>query len=425
MPPPEGPETMSALAERAGTPASALNLTAIRSRGERARPWHSITISSDPAALEAEWRSLEAAALVTPYQAYGWIRPFVETVGAAHGTEFRYAALRDAAGRTQAILPLALTRRNGVRFGEFIGGKHANYHMGLYAPAFAVALDTAGARALLVEIGTAIGDLDAFIFVNQPKDWQGVPNPLAQLAAGPSPSGAYKLALEGRDCEGSLRRSMSSHARKKLKNKRNRFASFGSSVLLKAETQEDIERVVSAFLSQKAARFASMGVPNPFAEPALGDFLRQGASPDRTDTPVLELYSLDLDGRCVATYVGAVQGQRFSGMATSFDMDGDLAKSSPGEILLVDLIKLKCRAGIEVFDLGVGEARYKTTVCDDRDELVDTFLPLTPKGHAFVLFSRAKRAAKRRIKSSPVALKLAQRASGWLNRNRTLATDDD
>lgn len=425
MPPPKGPETMPALAERAGTPASALNRTPDRSAGERARPWHSITISHDPTALEAEWRSLEASALVTPYQAYGWIRPFVETVGAADATEFRYVALRDAAGRTLAILPLALTRRNGVRFGEFIGGKHANYHMGLYAPDFAAALDAAAARALLVEIGTAIGALDGFIFVNQPRDWQGVPNPLAQLAAGPSPSGAYKLALERRDCEGTLRRSMSSHARKKLKNKRNRFASFGSSVLLKAETPEDIERVVDAFLNQKAARFASMGIPNPFAEPALRDFLRQGASRDRAGTPVLELYALNLDGRCVATYVGAEQGLRFSGMATSFEMDSELAKSSPGEILLVDLINLKCRAGIEVFDLGVGEARYKTTVCDDRDELVDTFLPLTAKGHAFVLFSRAKRAAKRRIKSSPLALKLAQRASGWLSRNRTLAADDD
>jgi CelD/BcsL family acetyltransferase involved in cellulose biosynthesis len=52
-------------------------------------------------------------------------------------------------------------------------------------------------------------------------------------------------------------------------------------------------------------------------------------------------------------------------MATSFDMASEIAKTSPGEILLVDLIKLKCHAGITVFDLGVGEARYKTTICDD------------------------------------------------------------
>jgi CelD/BcsL family acetyltransferase involved in cellulose biosynthesis len=110
-------------------------------------------------------------------------------------------------------------------------------------------------------------------------------------------------------------------------------------------------------------------------------------------------------------------------MATSFDMDSEIAKTSPGEILLVDLIKLKGNAGISVFDLGVGEARYKTTICDDRDELVDTFLPLTMKGRAFAGVARAKRALKRRVKSSPVLLKLAQRASSWLNRGRSASEE--
>ncbi|MFY8154142.1 MAG: GNAT family N-acetyltransferase, partial [Hyphomicrobiales bacterium] len=129
-------------------------------------------------------------------------------------------------------------------------------------------------------------------------------------------------------------------------------------------------------------------------------------------------------GQSVATYVGAVQAGRFSGMATSFAMDSEVAKTSPGEILLVDLIRLKSREGITVFDLGVGEARYKTTICDERDDLVDSFLPLTARGHAFALFSRAKREAKRRIKASPVALKLAHRVSGWLSRGRKPAADE-
>lgn len=411
---------MSALAER---PAS-LPLAESRSLAGASRPWRSIAIASDLAAIEAEWHALEARALVTPYQAFGWVSAFTATVGAAHGMEFRHAVLRDAAGVAQAILPLVITRRGGIRFAEFVGGKHANYHMGLYAPDFAASLDEELARTMLTEIGAAIGGLDALVFVNQPTDWQGVPNPTALLAAGPSPSGAYKLALEQNDCDGTLKRSMSSHARKKLKNKRNRFAGFGASVLVRAENVAEIERVIDAFLTQKAARFAAMGIPDPFADPAVRDFLQRGAVPNAGQPPALELYSLDVDGRSVATYVGAVQAQRFSGMATSFDMDSEIAKTSPGEILLVDLIKLKCHAGITVFDLGVGEARYKTTICDARDELVDTVLPLTAKGRAFALFSRAKRVAKRQIKSSPLALKLAQRASGWLNR-RGQRTDSD
>lgn len=391
---------------------------------DAAKSWSSLSVVEEIAALAEDWRALEDRALVTPYQAYGWVRPFTDTVGAAERMAFRYAVLRDAGGAALAILPLVITRRSGIRFAEFIGGKHANYHMGIYDPAFAAGLDAAGARLMLAEIGAAIGGLDAFIFVNQPTQWQGVPNPLAQLAGGPSPSGAYKLALVPGDGEGSLRRSMSSHAHKKLKNKRNRFVTYGPSEMVRARTPAEIARVIDAFLRQKAARFAMMGIADPFAPPAVRRFLERGAQADGDRPPVLELYSLDVAGQSVATYVGAVQAGRFSGMATSFAMDSEVAKTSPGEILLVDLIRLKSREGITVFDLGVGEARYKTTICDERDDLVDSFLPLTARGHAFALFSRAKREAKRRIKASPVALKLAHRVSGWLSRGRKPAADE-
>lgn len=382
------------------------------------RPWASIAIESDIAALEAQWRAFEASALATPYQAYGWIRPFVETVGATEKMAFRYALLRDSKGMLCALLPLVITRRSGVRFAELIGGKHANYHMGLYAPAFAACFDAALAQEMLRDIGAAIGGLDAIIFVNQPTSWQGVGNPPALLATGSSPSRAYKLAL-ATDGEATLKRSMSSHARKKLRNKLSRFKEFGPSALTRARSPAEIERVLTAFLAQKTERFRDMGVADPFAEPAIRDFLQQAAvGGGDNGRPVIELYSLDLAGESVATYVGAAQGERFSGMATSFDMGSPTLRTSPGELLLAELIKLKCSEGFTSFDLGVGEARYKTTFCDDHDDLVDSFLPLTAKGRVFVAAAQAKRALKRRIKASPTALRIAQRASGWLHRRR-------
>jgi CelD/BcsL family acetyltransferase involved in cellulose biosynthesis len=378
------------------------------------RPWASIAIETDITGLAETWRTFEASALVTPYQSYDWIRPFVETIGAAHGMALRYAMVRGADGALCALLPLVITRRSGFRFAEFIGGKHANYHMGLYAPTFAEQLDAQLTTRMLTEIGTAIGGLDALAFVNQPVAWQGIANPAARLAAGPSPSRAYKLSLIAGDGEATLKRSMSSHARKKLKNKHSRFRDFGSSALTQATTPGEATRIIDAFLAQKAERFRTMGVPDPFAEPAMRTFLERGAIRDGSRRPSIELYALDLAGRVVATYVGAIQGDRFSGMATSFDMGSETVKTSPGELLLADLIRLKAGEGVTVFDLGVGEARYKTTFCDDHDDLVDSFLPLTFKGHVFAWIARTKRELKRRIKRSPLALKLAHRVSGWL-----------
>ena len=382
-------------------------------------PWSSIAIETDIAALAERWCAFETSALVTPYQSYDWIRSFVETIGAAHGMVLRYALVHGAEGELCALLPLTITGRSGFRFAEFIGGKHANYHMGLYAPAFAAQLDATLAARMLTEIGNAIGGLDALAFVNQPVVWHGVANPAARLAAGPSPSRAYKLALIAGDGDATLRRSMSSHARKKLKNKNSRFKDFGPSALTQATTAEEIKRIIDAFLAQKAERFRAMGVPDPFAEPAARAFLEQGAMGNGSRRPAIELYALDLAGACVATYVGATQGDRFSGMATSFDMSSETVRTSPGELLLAELIRLKAREGVAVFDLGVGEARYKTSFCDDHDDLVDSFLPLTFKGRVFARIARTKRELKRQIKRSPMALKLAQRASGWLRSKRS------
>lgn len=412
---------MSVVADRAPRTPAAPALQ----RDAEARRWARIVAGSDLAALEADWRALEADALVTPYQAYDWVRPFVETIGEVESMDFRFVRVEDGQGALLALFPLVITRRLGARFAEFIGGKHANYHMGLYRPDFAEALDAATARQLLQEVGTAIGRIDALFLINQPTQWRGIANPPALLASGQSPSRAYKLALEPGDGEGTLRRSMSKHARKKMTTKRNRFAEFGQSELVRARDATEIERVLDAFLAQKAARFAQMGVPDPFAAPAIRSFLREGATGQPGRPPVIELYSLDLAGRSVATYVGAVQGKRFSGMATSFDLLSETARTSPGEILLIELIKHKCQAGLAMFDLGVGEARYKTTICDDSDELVDTFFPLTAKGRAYARYSRAKRALKRRIKASPLALKTAQRILGLLRRRRPPADGED
>ncbi|CAN7637386.1 GNAT family N-acetyltransferase [Bosea sp. LjRoot90] len=398
-------------------------LPALR-RDAEARLWHRLSASSDIAAQEADWRVLEASSLVTPYQAYDWVRPFVDTIGRAEGMEFRFVRVEAGHGELLALFPLVITRRLGTRFAEFIGGKHANYHMALYRRDFAEALDPAATQLLLHEIGATLGEIDALFLINQPIAWQGIANPPARLAAGQSPSRAYKLALEPGDCEGTLRRSMSKHARKKLTTKRNRFAEFGPSELVRAHGDAEIERVLDAFLAQKAARFAQMGVPDPFAAPAIRAFLRQGATQQSDRSPVIELYSLDLAGRSVATYVGAVQGARFSGMATSFDLASETARTSPGELLLVELIKRKCQAGLTMFDLGIGEARYKTTICDDSDDLVDTFFPLTAKGRAYARYSRVKRALKRRIKASPIALKAAQRVLGWLRRRKPADADE-
>ncbi len=156
-----------------------------------------------------------------------------------------------------------------------------------------------------------------------------------------------------------------------------------------------------------------MGIPDPFADAGVRRFLAAAAEERQDSETSVRLYGLELNGAIVATYIGAVTERRFSGMATSYEPDPAVTKVSPGEILLIDLIRSECRAGRKVFDLGVGEARYKTTICDQVEELVDSFIGVTLKGRMAAAASRRAQAAKAYAKRHRALYALAQKVHGW------------
>ncbi|MCX7324261.1 MAG: GNAT family N-acetyltransferase [Hyphomicrobiales bacterium] len=386
---------MSAIAERdliAEAPAPA---------GEASLNWRTELVALDE--VRDDWLALEAHGLATPYQRYDWVKAYAQHVLGKDGAALRIVRVRSAGGRTLAMLPFASRRRKGLTTASFVGGKHANFHMGLYDPVFAARLDEPAARQMLRNGALAMGGVDAFILHCQPVSWNGVANPLARIDAQASPSQGYRLPLLP-DCDATLANSMSSHARKKHKNKRARFAELGPSRLLAAGTEAERARILDAFFRQKALRFAQMNIADPFSEPSVRRFLTQAAADG-----AVELAALELNDTLVATYIGAVHHGRFSGMATSFEPDPAIMKVSPGEILLVELIRTQCRKGLSLFDLGVGEARYKATICNETEELVDSFVAITPKGHLAASASRQLQRIKRAIKASPLAFGLMAR----------------
>lgn len=390
---------MSAIAEREAT------VDVRHLAREAAHVWKVEVVSLE--AAEPGWRRLEADGCVTPYQCFDWVAAYGRNALAADGAVPAIVAIKAPSGQVLAILPFAVRSAKGMRTVSFIGGKHANFHMGVFDRDFMANLDTSVALRLLEQTAVAIGRVDAFILHYQPVVWDGIANPFALLNAQPSPSQAYKLPLLP-DGDATLQNSMSSHARKKHKNKRARFAELGPSHMFLAETPEQKERILGAFLRQKTMRFAEMGVPDVFAEPGLRRFLRVASGLDG-GREALCLAALELNGGLVATYVGARAQGRFTGMATSFEPDPAIMKVSPGEILLVELIRHECRTGMKVFDLGVGEARYKATICNQTEDLADSFIAMSARGRLAADISRLAQKAKGAIKKSPLLYSMMMR----------------
>ena len=81
---------------------------------------------------------------------------------------------------------------------------------------------------------------------------------------------------------------------------------------------------------------------------------------------------------------------------------GRYAVESPGEQLIVHLVRRCCERGFATFDLGIGDARYKSLFCGDVEPLFDSFLPLSAEGRLFAVAFRSAALVKRVIKQRPV-----------------------
>ena len=376
-----------------------------RAAGDRSalpsRPFATVEVHADARLLADEWRALAAEAPVSPYQSPDWVLPWVETVGADSGVVPFIVVARDSSGKLAALLPLGVTRRRGLTVASFLGAKDSNFNMGLFRPGPAWTRESI--RDLLVESATH-GELrvDLLTLRNQPHDWQGAANPLAVLPHQPSPSFAYKATLVP-DPEAFLRGRLSRDTRKKVRQKANRLRALGAVSLVEARSRADTEELLDAFTAQRRARHAASGLSGEDL-PGIRRFL------DRTvgDAGPVSLYGLRCGDRIVATLAGIRAKGRFCGMLTSFAAEPEVARTSPGELLLSEVIRIHCSAGYTTFDLGIGEARYKESYCPEVQPLFDSVVAVTARGRLSAQIETGRLRLKRAIKQSRWAWPLAQ-----------------
>lgn len=390
-------------------------------RHEDSRPTASIDLARektltvevwpDLTSVEQVWRRLESAGGCSPYQRFDWIASYVSTMGRREGVSVCVLSVQHGSGEPLLLLPLAVHRYRGVRIASPIGGKQANYHCPVMAAGAGPALDDGTMTRLLREAGAQAG-IDVFAFQNLPLAWRGERNPLVLPGAIPSPSNAPKTALPAK-AETLLAQIGTSESRRKLRRKEAGLATLGNLTSFIAQSPGEVDRILDAFFRQKNERLRELGIVSPFEDEASHAFVRAGCLAGLAGgRPAIELHGLALDGEIIATYGGAVDGERFSCMINSFDLSSRFARFSPGDVLLARVIGTQCSLGRTVLDLGIGEARYKSFFCKDVEQLVDVFLPVTGLGKLYRLALEQLSTAKRYVKQTPSlwSLVLALRA---------------
>lgn len=329
-----------------------------------------------------------------------------------------FVTAKDRQGQVIALLPLGIERHGNFRCVSFLGGKESNFNLGLFRPNAGLCADDL--HALLQATAKALGPdaPDVFVLQNQPFAWEQVPNPFALLSHQTSPSFAYGTRLP-RDGEEFLADRLSKAARKKLRKKEIRLAAHGPLAVIDSESPGTRHKILDAFFNEKTVRCEEQAIEADFTSAAVHEFFDRLTRPTRTSASWLEFYALTAGDRVVATYAGAVHRGHFSAMVNSFDTDPEIARSSPGELLLAKVIARQCERGIASFDLGIGEARYKSTYCNLTMPLFDVVVALTPKGQVFAAFRSLGSRLKATAKQNPrlvAALRECKRSLSRLQR---------
>jgi CelD/BcsL family acetyltransferase involved in cellulose biosynthesis len=371
-----------------------------------ASPFARCEVFEELESARGAWTELEAFACASPYQRYAFVAAWLQTTGRALAVAPMIVVARDESGRVNAILPLGRTRRGLVWVAEFLGGADANFKMGL----FREGLDVSGEQItdlLNHAARLAKPQVDLFWLTHQPISWQGRDNPMAALTGQPSPSFGHKTALT-KDFEAWFKSRHSKEARRKLKQKERRLNDMAPLSYVVAQDEPDARAILAAFLTQKQARTRALGLTNPYRDPHTGYFFDIAATKNMAQgVQVLELHALKSGARIVATFGGLAQRDRFCGMFISYDADPEIARCSPGQLLIIEIVRGLTARGFTTFDLGVGEARYKDANCEADEPLFDAAVGVTPLGYVAGAGALMQRRIKRWVKRTPWARGLA------------------
>lgn len=361
-----------------------------------------VEVFDDPALVLDAWRDLSPEICGSFYQSESFLLAWLESFAAREKARPFFILARDEGGAAVALLPLGLFRFGPLRIAQFLGGKHSNYNLGLFRTDRAFA-----ARDLETLLRTAARSVSEgphlYRLVNMPLSWRGAANLLTLLRHRPAASNAYATRLAGNG-EAFLAARLSSDARKKLRKKEKRLATIGALRYFHAESAQEAEQIIDAYFAHKSRQGAGHVAREQID--ATRRFYRALA---RRGLETMELHALALDGQIVAVLGAGRNGGRLQGMFISYESDPEIARSSPGELLLSHVLRDACARGLSSFDLGIGEARYKDVFCDDTERLADVlFAPTALGGLAAPLFAFAA-ATKAAIKRDPRLFALAKK----------------
>jgi CelD/BcsL family acetyltransferase involved in cellulose biosynthesis len=359
-----------------------------------------LSVHDDMAALEQDWRALEAHADCTVFQTFDWLATWQHHVGLRNGVTPAIVVGRTAAGTIEFLLPLAIRPAGFARELTWLGSDLCDYNAPLLAGNFDPALFAELWRKITQRLQSDPRfRFDYINFTKMPERVGAQSNPFTQLGVTINPNGAYLTHLTG-DWESFYNAKRSSSSRKRDRAKRKKLSECGDIRLFNAESQYDIARTLATLIDQKTRSFVRMGVANLFVRPGYSEFFGAVAC----DPALAHLSTLNVGTMPAASNLGLAFRGRYYHLLASYD-DGEVSRFGPGGVHLQELMHQAIDRGFSIFDFTIGDELYKRDWSDTELKLYDFVAASTWRGALFAGPMLAKQRLKRWIKQTPAVWK--------------------
>lgn len=306
------------------------------------------------AAVESEWTELWQRTDSLVFQSHGWISAWWSTVRDRDQRALRIGLVWNA-DRLVAVIPLAISRRKGLRFLEWAANSYTDYGNILVAPECS--------QTTLEHLWTLIWSEGGFdiAFINRL-----LPDAQAHRIFAPGVSGGIKLRRNHRE-EVSYRVAgqwdsgaawLATHPKKTRQNYRRgiKMLEEAGEVKFRLLAPDEPLQPMLERLSELKRRWLAQHTRESdlFEEgesvlTALVDMLARAG--------VLRIFVIECNGEMVAVSINIVQRGVMMAFVTTYDPD--FSRASPGVVLMVDYIQWSIDHGLRMVDFLCGGEAFK------------------------------------------------------------------
>lgn len=377
-----------------------------------------VTTTSELAQVEPLWSRLAGAGLMSPGQNLDFVRLWIAAFAIPVRDQVYVTVSLD--GQPLALLPLVCHRSRGVRVLTWFAGSHVGANAPLADFSRLRAMSADQRRALWKTVRSAISGADFLYLRALPAEIDGE-DLFAELGHSVAADTLYRAAFSTWDEADRIQRSKT--RRKHDRQQGEKLDALGSVEFEEVRPGAEAERVLAIMFRQRAARFASQGIPDPFADPQVRRFYDWSVA---AHSPLdVRLHVLRLNGDIVAVRYNVVEGETYFCLISSMSDDAAIQVGSPGKQCLLRVMQTVFDAGHRAFDMGVGLTDEKRHWCNVQVAVRHHYLPLTIKGQGVALVHRTWQKLRARLKANRALVTRCREGLKALGRIRGKAAASD